>query len=637
MADNCEPRKIDSNRTGLAFAETICGRLPTVALDGFDPTWFELEPNSYDEYGGSITTTARSPISASRQRKKGVVTDLSAGGGFNMDFTRSNHNRLLQGFFFAAMREKASTAPLNGDAVEVLGAVAADDTFTAADGLDVFRVGQLIKVSGFLNAANNGVMLTNSVIPGAIGVTSPLADETAPDGVVIKAVGWQLTTGAANIVLVGNVPQLVMPTPAVAAEGTITITTAAADDTVTIGGIEYTFVAAIDAPYEVLIGADATATAANLAASINGGVLNTPANPRVFAEAALGVVTLTATVPGANGNDIALAEDGAAIAVSGAELTGGTGFSFNETGLIVGEWVYLGGDLLANRFANNVGYARIGGITDGVLTFDKTTWVPVAETGTGKTVHLFTGDTLRNEKDEELIETRYVEFERTLGKDADGVQAEYLTRSVANEFTLNVPLPEGEDAKLNADLTFVSGDAEQRTGLEGRKLGTHIPAPGEDAINTASNVVRIRMAIIDPATSRPTPLFAYVVEGNISINNNVTPAKAIGVLGSYDVNVGDFDAGGEVTAVFQTVEATRAVRNNADVTLDFISAAENAGFVWDYPLLTLGGGGITVEPGTEIRVPLELMGAENPLGYTLLYTNWAYLPTLAMPKANTEY
>lgn len=635
MADNCEPRKIDSNRTGLSFAETICGRLPTLAEDGYEPTWFELEPNSYDEFGGTLTTTARSPLSASRQRKKGVTTDLSAGGGFNQDFTKTNHNRLLQGFFFADMRQKAQTAPYNGNVVTITGADSATDSYEAASGLSIFRLGQLVTVSGFVNAANNGVKMITAVSDTAIAVDSALVDEVAPAGVVIQSVGWLMAPSGVNVVMAGNLPQLTQTTAPVAATGTITIVTVAAAETVTIGGIVYTFRATITDPYDVLIGADATATASNLAASINGGVLNTPKHPRVTASAAAGVVTVTATIAGISGNDIDMSE--AATDVTIVDMAGGTGFSWLETELIPGEWLFVGGDATTNQFANNTGYARIATITDTVIALDKTTWEPVAEVGTGKSIHIYTGDTLKNEKDDELIVTRYFEFERTLGKDADGVQAEYLTRSVANEFTLNIPLPEGEDAKLNADLSFVSGENQARTGAEGRKPGTHVAAPGEAAYNTANQVTRMRMTLVDPTTTRPLPMFAYLVEGSITINNNVTPVKAVGTLGAIDVNVGDFNAGGEMTAIFSTVRATQAIRNNADVTCDFIAAADNTGFVWDYPLLTIGGGGIEVEAGVEVRVPLELLGAENPLGYTLLYTYWPYLPDVAMPKQGVEY
>jgi len=632
MADNCDPRKIDSNATGLSFAETICGRLPTVAEDGFDPTWYELEPNEYTDFGGDPTTMARNPINASRQRKKGVLVDMDATGGFNQDKTQTALNRLYQGFFFADFHEKATTEPMNGAAIVITEADAATDTIAAAEGLSMFRVNQLVLVSGFATAANNGVALVTAVTDTAITLGKSLVDEDAPDGVVVQSVGFQLAAAGATITVVGGLPRLNLTGGApTAATGVLTVAAGNVTDgdTVDIGGEEYTFGPDLG---QVPIGATDDDTAANFAAAINGGVIGVTASKLVTATVVDNAVTLTAIVKGTGSNLVRTVEAGANLSFGAATLTGGTGFSLLETGLIVGEWVFLGGDSAAARFATTVGFARIASIGDQFALFDKTTFTPAAETGVGKSVHLYTGLTLRNEKDPDLITTRYYEFERTLGKDADGTQAEYLTRSVANELTLNVPVAD----KLNVDVTFVSGDHETRTGAEGRKPGPFVPAPGEDAINTSSNIVRSRMSIIDPTTSRATALFAYMTEGTLTINNNVSPVKAVANLGSIDVSVGNFDVGGEATVLFSTVAAIRAVRANADVTYDIIAAANNAGFVYDIPLLTLNGGQLNVEPGEPVTIELEQMGAENPNGYTLLYTSFPFLPTIAHPVPNAD-
>lgn len=510
---SCPSYKIDSNDTGLRFAIEKCLKeLPSVGAvppDLADPVWYPLEPNSYGDMGANVTTVARNPINPSRQRQKGVVTDLEASASFQMDLTHTNHLYMMQGFCFALAREKPTSVPLNSAAIAITGV---DDITGYAVGATLapqFAVGDLVMASGFTNAANNGIKKLTSVAATAI-VAAGLADEVAPPAdAKIQAVGFEFP--AADVAL-----------------------------TVVSGKLRLTAIAT----------------------------------------------------------------------------------NMTTLGLIAGEWIFLGGDAAGAKFTNNVGFARIDTITTTYIEFGKTSWVnPTAEVGTGKSIQIFLGTVIRNEDNPANIVRTSFQFERTLGKDTVGTMSQYIIGSVANELTVNV----AQADKVTAEMGFVACDAVARDGTTGLKAGTRPALVASDAYNTSSDVRRIAFSIVNDTQ----PLFVYATDLSLTLTNNASGAKAIGVLGNFDVNVGIFDVSGSVTAYFQDIRAVNAVRNNSDVTMDFILVKKNAGMAWDVPLLALGNGMVAVEQDQAITVPLDTMAAQSSFGHTLLYVNFPYLPNAA--------
>lgn len=106
----------------------------------------------------------------------------------------------------------------------------------------------------------------------------------------------------------------------VKATGTITLSSNAAADTVTVNGIVFTAVSGAPTSSQYDISGGDTTGAASLAAQINA---NTTLAAMVVATSALGVVTLTALVPGALGNAVTLAIS-AHGSVSAARMASGT-------------------------------------------------------------------------------------------------------------------------------------------------------------------------------------------------------------------------------------------------------------------------------------------------------------------------
>ncbi len=119
---------------------------------------------------------------------------------------------------------------------------------------------------------------------------------------------------------------MIAPSSLVRATGTLTFSSVIATDVVVVGPDTYTFIATPASAYDVDVGADDTASAANLAAAINksGGSgyydTGTSENPAVTATSSGAVVTLISRLPGTLGNGIYMDSPDATITESGVSL-----------------------------------------------------------------------------------------------------------------------------------------------------------------------------------------------------------------------------------------------------------------------------------------------------------------------------
>jgi hypothetical protein len=580
--------KIDSNITGLRFAEEASFDV----LPG-SPVWYPLEPNSYADFGGSVTLLARNPISADRQRKKGVITDLDASGGFNTDLTQTNLQSLLQGFFFADLRQKATESVNNVDGTtEDYDLNSAAISATVAAGGSSYVVGDVLTTTGGTGTA--ATFTVSEVSAGA--VTAVIM--TTPGLYSVIPVDPVTTSGGTGTGCTLNVLWDTEARP------------------YAIGDLLF---------------------AKNFTASANNGLKNVTA------------VTGTASVTVAE-DLVDDASPAGTIARVGFKFAAGdldvdasgtlpqlttTTKNLTELGLVPGDWIYIGGDTASLAFTNaaNNGFKRVLAISANAITIDKSDSAMVTEASTTETVQVFCGRVLKNETGT-LIKRRSYNLERTLGAPNDAaptqIQSEYLTGSVPSDLTLNVSTAD----KVNVDLAFVSADAEQRTAVTGVKSGTRPALVEADAFNTSSDFTRIRLAAYDGTSEAPTALFAFVQELTVTINNNLSPAKAVGTLGAFEVTAGTFAVGGSMTAYFSDVAGVSAVRNNTDITLDFAIVKSNAGIVVDIPLLALGDGRPNVAQDEPITLPLTNEAAtgakvQSALNHTLLMVFFDYLPTAA--------
>ncbi len=511
--------KIDANATGLRVAQELSFKV----LPGA-PIWLPMEPNEYDDFGGSIVTTARNPINASRMPKKGLVTDLDAAGGFTFDVTQTSLQDLWEGIMFADFRRKGEEVPTAATGTTDLFDVAA----TAG-----FLVGSLIRSTGWAEAGNNG----NEMIVTAVVLNTTIA-----------VLGETLVTQAsapagANLVVVGH---------------------------------------------------------ENASATID--------------------VDTTDVFP-------------ALVSVAGVDFT--------TLGLVEGEWIFIGGDPATSDFVNaaNNGFKRIRTIAAARLEFDKSDLPMVDETGTAILLRLYFGRVLKNENDAStLITRRTYQLERTLGAPDDAspaaIQAEYIEGAVPSEATLNIPSAN----KMTANISFIGADSSTVDGPTALKTGTRPAVVESDAFNTSSDFSRIRLAVHVDGTEAPTPLFAFAQNLEVTFNENLTPNKAVGTLGSFEISHGTLNIGGSITAYFASVAGIEAVKANDNVTLDFAvvkgATGSKAGFVLDLPMITLGDARLNVTQDQAITLPLDMDAAtaaiiDPNLDYVALFSFFDFLPNAA--------
>lgn len=616
-------QKVDSNVTGLRYQEES-----SIGVVNTANPWLVLEPNSYDDFGGEFTTVARNPINAGRQRQKGVLVDLDATGGFQNDLTQENLQDILQGFMFADLRRKNDVGADRSPRRAGIGGQFEDYLITDIDGADTITV-------------DSRVANTAAVVVGGTGyAVDDIVELTDAAATVTQY--WRVATEAAGVVLTVNQVQ-----PAAGGTGpregrteadtgvgvVTTIVTGSGDNGLTLtvtnqNGLTWQVGDIIkmtghddggnNGIFDVSAVTDNTVTVSQtliLDAAINAAATMTTVGFEFTAG------DLDVTVPSLPALPTLVA----------------TTADFTTMGLIPGEWIFVGGDVATEAFvasANN-GFMRVNSIAAGALEIDKSTGTLVTEASTTETVRVFFGRVLKNEADPVLQIRRTYQLERLLGTPDDAlpseIQAEYLEGWVANELTVNYATAD----KITVDVAGIAIDVSTVDGPTALKAGSRPTLVSGDAYNTSNDISRLKLSVLDRTLgSNPTALFAFLTEFSININNNVSPNKAISVLGAFDVTAGQFNVEGSMEAYFADVTAVASIRNNDDITLDVAmvkgSTGLKSGTLIDVPLITLGDGRLAVEQDESITLPLDIpAGADRVFNHTLLWMFWDHLPDAA--------
>lgn len=183
---------VKTNRFGFQYAiEDTLGVLPG------SPAWRTLEPNSPDAFGGEISTEPRTPITALRGRKKGVVTDRDSTVEWTADLTMDAFTDFAEGFMFSEYANKEFDLK-DGTGTIPPPATGTGYTIDAASALLAGKVQwvsgaaiSLVFAKGYALAANNGLKpLTADLAGSGTEITvSGLSAETPPTNASLQVAG----------------------------------------------------------------------------------------------------------------------------------------------------------------------------------------------------------------------------------------------------------------------------------------------------------------------------------------------------------------------------------------------------------------------------------------------------------------
>lgn len=327
-----------------------------------------------------------------------------------------------------------------------------------------------------------------------------------------------------------------------------------------------------------------------------------------------------------------------AVLTSAGDIT-----DFSQFGLQAGMFVHIGSpdgsggvtNAFENAAANDMyGYARIKSIntTGGTITFDKVDAALQFDDAVAPStaVDLMFGLFIRNvavDSSEYLERVFLFEgawpnlFETTPPTpvaNPDGF--EYLKNCYCNQFAWTLPLTD----KSTATFSFVATDADSPVDNASRKTGADAPLDPVQttALNTSSNITRLRITDVDE-TGLTTDFKSLV----LTIGNNVTPEKVLGVLGARFINLGNLAVTIEGNILFTSALVPARIRANTTVTMETIVSTDDGAIITDLPSMTLSGGGRELPVNESVQTALTGEAfIDATLGYVFGVSVLPYAP-----------
>lgn len=292
----------------------------------------------------------------------------------------------------------------------------------------------------------------------------------------------------------------------------------------------------------------------------------------------------------------------------GATTTGGNALTsttldfedyLGSAGAFIGAEIYIGGQSTEDKFDAGNGYARISGVSATRLDLDRVPTGFVTDAGSGKTIHIFFGDFIKNGVTEQshtiqdaFLDHSPVSLLNYLGSEIDQMSLAFNAKSYATgSFTT-------QGLSVEDTTTQYSG-------------ATVVSARPNSSFTTGSHIGYV--------AEGGSPLTGQNVLQNLTfdINNNSSRQNALGVDGSAFITEDFFVVTGSLDGYFNNLLIRAKITNNTESSLSMpIRDAEKHALVFDMPRIKYTGGDpANQNPQVMLSAGFQALRCDN--GYSL--------------------
>lgn len=608
-----------------------------------------LQPNSIDSFGNSIETATRSPISTSRDAKKGAVVNLTSTVEAPQDLTISAYRYFSEGAMCSIY--------------EGLPSFVLENAKITATGIEIPYIGMDVSLqpkiiaSNFKNDENNGektlvsntdgVFVVNDLVPEKAGegkLTFEYPEITAAiidvDGKLEYADSAKIPIGASitlsNFATAENNKTFKITDNTggkITVDGTIT---AEADPTGDEKAeIVYEIKASISVEengyrYAVPFLLENMIILCNGYVNANNNgvkVITGKTASEVTVESEFAIVEETPTKATIHCVGYRFPEGEITIDANGAMNVTGTSVGvFSKLKLQTGMGLWIGGLTEESRFDDSVanGLARVASISDNQLIVDKRgssqhVFVP-DDDSSNKQICMYIGEFIRTRPigSEGYQEPSYTFELKTVNENNDNFY-EYSRGNQIN--TMELGLSTNAIASMSLSTVGTKTDPATTTPME----WTREEPLFQEAFSTPSDVFRMRVQKADEEG-----LMSVFTNATLAINNNIGTENVIGTLGAYRTSLGQFGVTLTGTAIFMSAEVASAITNNCTVSADFLLENLDGGIYVDIPNMTLSDGSRDFTANEKVKQNITgtaFADEKSQYNYSISSTIFYWLPT----------